>query len=149
MHQVRKLVPPLLEKHWQLEFYQNSFVRSRICRSTVVGSHSVYYMGELILGVILQYIHGLLYAVSYGLERVNPLSIDGHYSGYLANLSIFFCRIGKFNTCTFTTLILKNLHHWFVFISDIRTYQVFSGPCISQCIAFNWKALMLVSPHFS
>ncbi len=55
-----------------------------------------------------------------------------------------FCRIGKFNTCTSTTLILKNLHHWFVFISDFRTYQVFSGPCISRCIVFNWKALMLI-----
>ncbi len=59
------------------------------------------------------------------------------------------CRIGKFNYCTFTTLILKNLHHWFVFISDFRTYQVFSGPCISQCMVLNWKALMLISPHFS
>ncbi len=58
-----------------------------------------------------------------------------------------FCRIGKFNTCTLTTLILKNLHHWFVFIFDFRTYQVFSWPCISQCIVFNWKALMLISPH--
>ncbi len=81
---------------------------------------------------------------------INPLSTDGHYSGHLAKLN-FFCRISKFNTCTLTTciLILKNLHHWFVFISDFRTYQVFSGPCISQCIAFNWKALMLISPHFS
>ncbi len=53
-----------------------------------------------------------------------------------------FCRIGKFNSCTFTTPILKNLHHWFVFIFDVRTCQVFSGPCISQCIVFNWKALI-------
>ncbi len=34
----------------------------------------------------------------------NPLSTDGHCSGHLAKLSLF-CRIGKFNTCTFTTLI--------------------------------------------
>ncbi len=54
-----------------------------------------------------------------------------------------------YNSCTFTTLSLKNLHHWFVFISNFRTYQVFSGPCISQCIVFNWKASMLISPHFS
>ncbi len=35
---------------------------------------------------------------------VNPLSTDGHYSGHLAKL-IFFFRIGKFNSCTYTTLI--------------------------------------------
>ncbi len=71
---------------------------------------------------------------------------------FMAKL-FFLCRIGKFNTCTFTTLILKNLHHWFVFISNFSTYmymyQVFSGPCKSQCIVFNWKALILISPHFS
>ncbi len=77
-------------------------------------------------------------------DMLNPLSTDGHYSGHLAKL-----RSCKFNSCTFITLILKNLHHWFVFISNFRIYQVFSEPCISQCIVFNWKALMLVSPHFS
>ncbi len=78
---------------------------------------------------------------------VNPLSTDGHYSGHLAKLR--FLQNWQLNSCTFTTLILKNLCHWFVFISDFRTYQVFSGPWISQCIVFNWKALMLISPRFS
>ncbi len=67
----------------------------------------------------------------------------------MATIELFFCRIGKFNPCTYATLILKNLHHWFVFYSDFRTYQVFSGPCISQCIVLNWKALMFISPRFS
>ncbi len=57
-----------------------------------------------------------------------------------------FIELANFNSFTFTTLVLKNLHHWFVFISDFKTYQVFLGPCTSQCIV---KALMLISPHFS
>ncbi len=66
-----------------------------------------------------------------------------HYSLMAAIVAIrpnwVFFRIGRFNTCTLTTLILKNLHHCL-----FRTYQVFSGPCISQCVVFNWKALMLI-----
>ncbi len=27
-----------------------------------------------------------------------------------------FCRISKFNSCIFTTLILRNFHHWLVHV---------------------------------
>ncbi len=56
-------------------------------------------------------------------QKVNPLSTNGHYSGHLAKLR--FCGIGIFNSCTFSTLILKNLHHLFVFISYFRTIRCF------------------------
>ncbi len=91
-----------------------------------------FYMEVLILGVILQYM--VFASLTLYPLMATIVSIWPNWG---------FCRISKFNSCTFTTLSLKNLHHWFVFISDFRTYQVFSGPCVSQCIVID--AYMYIS----
>ncbi len=55
----------------------------------------------------------------------------------------------KYDSCSFSTLILKKNTPLNLFIFNFRNYLVLCMPYISQCIDLNWKALMLISPNNS
>ncbi len=53
-----------------------------------------------------------------------------------------FGRIWNFSLWWGLCQVFKNLYDWKTIFHDFTKYLVLYPPCISQCIGFNWHALM-------
>ncbi len=59
-----------------------------------------------------------------------------------------FGRIWNFSLWWGLCQVFKNLYDWKTIFHDYTKYLVLFPPCMSQCIGFNWHALMLISQKY-